>query len=108
MTGLMFKIKNHWRIILVGIYAVVVTVVLGLQIKEATAIAVEASNKLTQAEEKIKTLTHTIGDLTMESEEIKKSMPSLQEENHNLKAHIAAFAKQAAACVALKTQLQIK
>ncbi len=104
----MFKNKNHWRIILVGIYAAVTTAALVLQFKEATAISVEASNKLTQAEEKIKTLTHTIGDLTMKSEEIKKAITALQEENNNLKEHIAAFAKQAAACVALKTQLRIK
>ncbi len=104
----MFNIKNHWRLVLVSIYAVVATVVFVLQFQETKTIAVEQSNKLTQAQEKIQALTSTIGDLTMQAEETKKTIPVLHAENVDLKNHVAAFAKQAAACVALKTQLRIK
>lgn len=104
----MFKIKNHWRLILASIYAVISTIVLVLQFNETKAAAIEQSNKLAQAQEKIKNLTRTIGDLTMQSEEIKKAMPVLHAENDDLKNHVAAFAKQAASCAAIKTQLRIK
>lgn len=101
-------IKNHWKMILVILYSITITTTLAAYFLHTQTVSTEQIEKLVNAQNKIKSLSSKLNALTSASEETNVLIPTLQSEISALKSHISAFAKQAATCVTIKKQLNIK
>lgn len=101
-------LKNHWKIILISLYSIVITIILGSYIFHAQTTLTLQIEKLANAQNTIKSLSSKLNELANTSEKTKILIPALQSEISDLKNHVSAFAKQAATCVTIKKQLNIK
>lgn len=101
-------IRTHWKLILISLYALAITAALTGYFFHTQEISSQQIQKLAQYQNKINTLSSQLDKLATTSEEVKHVIPKLHAEINDLKSHVTAFAKQAAACATIKKQLNIK
>jgi hypothetical protein len=101
-------IRTHWKIIIISLYAIATSAILVSYFFHTQEISTQQTEKLAQSQNKIRALSSQLEKLASASEEAKRVIPTLHSEISDLKSHVTAFAKQAAACATIKKQLNIK